>query len=88
MPNAEAATTFSYSGTQVFHTQKGDLEMSVVGVQDNTQQVLTEIARITGGTGRFTTATGNLCISGTVTPDGSGFQSKVTGEICFQPNNL
>ena len=83
MPNVEPATTFSYSGTQVFHTEKGDLLMSVVGIQDNTRQVFTEIARITGGTGRFSTATGNLFISGTLTPDGSAFQSKVTGEVCF-----
>jgi hypothetical protein len=84
MPNAEPATTFSYSGTQVFQTEQGDLQMSVVGVQDNTRHVFTELARITGGTGRFTTATGNLFISGTLTPDGIGFESKVTGEICYE----
>jgi hypothetical protein len=84
MPDVELASAFSYSGTQVFHTEKGDLLMSVVGVQDNTRQVFTEIARITGGTGRFSTATGNLFISGTLSADGSAFQSKVTGEIYFQ----
>jgi hypothetical protein len=87
MPNVELASTFSYSGTQVFHTEKGDLLMSVVGVQDNTRQVFTEIARITGGTGRFSTATGNLFISGILTRDGGAFQSKVTGEICFDHND-
>src|SRR5262249_8978386 len=83
MPNAEPASTLSYSGTQGVHTQKGDLHMSVVGVSDNARHVFTEVARITGGTGRFSSATGNLFISGTLTPDGIGFQSKVTGEVCF-----
>ena len=83
MPNVEPASTFSYSGTQVFQTDKGDLHMSVVGVSDNARQVFTEVARITGGTGRFSNATGNLFISGTLTPDGISFQSKMTGEICF-----
>ena len=83
LPNVEPASTSSYSGTQVFHTDKGDLHMSVVGVSDTARQVFTEVARITGGTGWFSNATGNLFISGTLTPDGIGFQSKVTGEVCF-----
>lgn len=82
MPNAEAPTTLSYSGTQVFHTVNGDLYMSVVGVADNARQVFTELGRITGGTGRFTNATGNLFISGTLSADGLSFYSKVSGEIC------
>ena len=87
MPNAEVPSTLSYSAVQVFHTERGDLFMSVVGVSDNARHVFTELARITGGTGRFTNATGNLFISGTLTPDGIGFQSKVTGEICFSPTS-
>jgi hypothetical protein len=83
MPNAEPPSTLAYSGTQVFHTANGDLHMSVVGVSDNARLVFTEVGRITGGTGRFSNATGNLFISGTLTADGSGFQSKVTGAICF-----
>ena len=83
MPQVEAPSTLSYSAAQVFHTEKGDLYMSVVGVSDNAAQAFTELARITGGTGRFANATGKLFISGTLTPDGIGFQSKVTGQICF-----
>ena len=81
MPGFEGPGTFSYAGTQVFRTAKGDLHMSVIGVQDSPRQVFTEIARITGGTGRFTNAAGNLFISGTLTPDGTGFQSRVTGQV-------
>jgi hypothetical protein len=83
MPNVEPASTLSYSATQVFHTDKGDLHMSVVGVSDNARLVFTEICRITGGTGRFSNATGNLFISGTFAPDGINFQSRITGEICL-----
>ena len=85
MPNAEPASTLSYAANQVFRTEKGDLHVSVVGVSDNLRLVFTEVARITGGTGRFTNATGDLFISGTLSPDGSGFQSKVSGAICFDP---
>jgi hypothetical protein len=83
MPGIEDPSTFSYLGTQVFRTAKGDLHMSVIGVQDSRRQVFSEIARITGGTGRFTNATGNLFISGTLTPDGTAFQSRVTGQVYF-----
>ena len=83
MPGVESASTLSYSGTQVFHTDKGDLQMSVVGVSDYARLVFTEVARITGGTGRFVNATGHLFISGTFAPDRISFQSRVTGEICF-----
>ncbi|MCI0744867.1 MAG: hypothetical protein L0Y58_05610, partial [Verrucomicrobia subdivision 3 bacterium] len=83
MPLVEPATTFSYSGVQVFHTEKGDLHMSIVGVQDTTRLVFTEIARVTGATGRFAGASGNLFISGTVSTDGASFDSRITGEICL-----
>lgn len=82
MPGVEPQTTISYSASQVFHTDKGDLQMSVVGVSDYARLVFTEVARITGGTGLFANATGNLFISGTFAPDGISFQSRVTGEIC------
>jgi hypothetical protein len=83
IPGVEPPSTISYSATQVFHTDKGDLHMSVVGVSDYARLVFTEVARITGGTGRFANATGNLFISGTFAPDGVSFQSRITGEICF-----
>ena len=85
MPGVESGSVLSYSGRQVFHTDKGDLHMSVLGVSDYARLVFTEVARITGGTGRFANATRNLFISGTFAPDGIRFQSRVTGEICFDP---
>lgn len=83
LPGVEPPSTISYSANQVFHTDKGDLQMSVVGVSDYASLVFTEVARITGGTGRFANATGNLFISGTFASDGVRFQSRVTGEICL-----
>ncbi len=81
MPGVEPATTLSYSGTSVFHTEKGDLHTSFIGVLDTTRLVFTEISRVTGGTGRFTGASGNVFISGTITADGTSFDSRITGEI-------
>jgi len=83
MPNVEPATTFSYSGIQVIHTDKGDLYASAVGVADSRRHLFTEISRITGGTGRFLNATGSFSVSGTLSPDGISFQSRIAGEICF-----
>ena len=83
MPGVEPPSTISYSATQVFHTEKGDLHMSVVGVSDYARVVFTEVGRITGDTGRFANTTGNLFIFGTFEPDGIHFKSRVTGEICL-----
>jgi hypothetical protein len=81
MPAVEPPTTLSYSGTSVFHTERGDLHTSFVGVLDTTRFVFTEISRVTSGSGRFTDATGNIFISGTVAADGTSFESTMTGEI-------
>lgn len=83
IPGLEPPSTLSYTGIQVFHTEKGDLSMKVIGVSDYVREVFTELGRITGGTGRFANATGTLFISGYLTPDGMGFRSRVTGEICL-----
>jgi hypothetical protein len=82
LSNVEPPSTFSYSGTQVIHTAQGDLYASAVGIADSARHLFTEVSRITGGTGKFANATGNLFVSGTLSPDGVGFQSSVTGEIC------
>ena len=81
MPGVEPTSTLSYSGTSVFHTERGDLHTSFVGVLDTTRFVFTEISRVTSGSGRFTDATGNIFISGTVAADGTSFESRMTGEI-------
>lgn len=78
---SEPPTTLSYLATQFFHTDHGDLDMSVVGISDNARLVFTEIARITGGTGRFAGATGELFISGTLGADGFTFEGQITGRI-------
>jgi hypothetical protein len=81
MPDIEPPSTLSYSGTSVFHTERGDLHTSSVGVLDTTRLVFTEISRVTSGSGRFTDATGNIFISGTIAADGTSFESRMTGEI-------
>ena len=83
MPNVEPASTFSYSGKQVIHTDKGDLYATAIGVADSTRHRFTEISRVTGGTGRFANATGNMFVSGTLSADGISFQSVISGEICL-----
>jgi hypothetical protein len=81
MPGAEPPTVFSYSGVQTFHTPTGDLEMTVLGVSDMNRLTFTELCRITGGTGRFQGATGDLYIFGGYEPDGIAFQGKISGRI-------
>jgi len=81
MPGVEPPTVFSYSGVQTFHTPTGDLEMTVLGVSDMNRLTFTELCRITGGTGRFGTASGDLYISGVYEPDGITFHGKVYGRI-------
>ena len=81
MPTVEPPSTLSYSGTSVFHSERGDLYTSFVGVLDTTRLVFTEISRVTSGSGQFTGATGNIFISGTVAADGTSFESRMTGEI-------
>lgn len=83
MTNVEPASTFSYFGVQTIHTAHGDLHARAVGIADNVRHVFTEISRVIGGTGRFTNATGNLFVSGTLSANGTNFQSRITGEICL-----
>ena len=57
------------------------------GAEDQVRLVFTEIQRVTGGTGRFAGATGDLFVSGDspgAEPSGAvPFSSRVTGEVCL-----
>jgi hypothetical protein len=82
----EAATVLSYTGPVVYHTRHGDLHLNAIGVLDQVRLVFTEVQRVSGGTGRFAGASGNLFVSGdSPGAESSGavpFESRVTGEIC------
>ena len=81
----ESPLVASYSADAVFTTKHGELHLSQLGVTDPINQIFTELNRVVGGTGRFSGATGELFISGTLnTPDlATGFESGVTGTVCI-----
>jgi len=85
MPGIEPDSTLSYNGVLEISTRHGDLTISDVGVFDQNVGVFSEIDRITAGTGRFDKANGTLFIYGNAFADGSGFEGKVRGQICFVP---
>ena len=81
----ESPIVASYSADAVFTTKHGELHLSQLGVTDPINQIFTELNRVVGGTGRFSGATGELFISGTLnTPElVTGFESRVTGMVCI-----
>ncbi len=83
----QPATVLSYSGPVTYHTRKGDLHLSAIGVLDQERLVFSEVQRVVGGTGHFAAATGNLFVSGNSPgPEPTGavpFESRITGEICL-----
>ncbi len=83
----EPATVLSYSGPVTYQTKHGELRASSIGVLDQGRLVFSEVQRITGGTGHFAGASGNLFVSGdSPGPEPSGavpFESRITGEICL-----
>ena len=83
----EPATVLSYTGPVVYHTKHGELQLNAIGVLDQARLVFTEVQRVTGGTGRFAGASGNLFVSGNspgAEPSGAvPFESRVSGEICL-----
>ena len=83
----EPATVLSYSGPVVYRTSHGELHLSAIGVLDQVRLVFTEVQRVTGGTGRFAGATGDLFVSGDsagALPSGAvPFESRVAGTICI-----
>ena len=79
-------STLAYSGTLSITTDQGTLNISDVGVLDQTNNVFSEIdridPRIESSTGIFSGAKGILFISGNQTL--TGFTGKVTGNLCLQ----
>jgi hypothetical protein len=47
------------------------------------RQVFTELNRVVGGTESFYQASGDLFISGTLSIDGTEFESEMTGTLCL-----
>jgi len=80
MPGIEPETVFSYSGPATFSTNHGELWLDQVGVLDLGRGIFTELQRVTGGTGRFTNASGELFVSGTYINE-TDWTSDVTGVV-------
>lgn len=81
-PPSEPTTTWSYAGELTISTRIGDLVLRDVGVLDTVAGTFTELNRPVSGTGTFAGATGNVYISGTVTGGVTGFEGRVTGNLC------
>ncbi|MDH3238002.1 MAG: dirigent protein [Deltaproteobacteria bacterium] len=87
LPGVESPFVLSYTADAVFTTKHGELHLSQLGVSDPFQQVFTELNRVVGGTGRFYQASGILFISGTLSVDGTEFESDITGTLCLTDSN-
>lgn len=83
MYGVEADSTLSYNGELIITTRQGVLEISDVGVFDQFAGKFTELDRVIGGTGMFANASGVLFISGDAYADGSGFDGRISGELCL-----
>ena len=83
LPGVESPLVLSYTADAVFTTKHGELHLSQLGVTDPLRQVFTELNRVVGGTGSFYQASGNLFISGTLSTDGTEFESDITGTLCL-----
>lgn len=82
MPGIEPPGEFSYSGELVLSTRNGDLFVRDLGIFSPGNEKFTELARVQGGTGRFSGAAGTFFISGDLTGGGTGFSSTMHGEFC------
>lgn len=82
-PPAEPTTTWSYSGALTLTTTAGELQISDVGVLDTVDGTFSEIERPVSGTGAFANVSGHIFVSGYVTPDGNGFDGRMTGQLCW-----
>ena len=83
MSGVEAESTLSYNGELIIITRRGTLEISDVGVFDQAAGKFTELDRVIAGTGMFANASGVLFISGDSYADGSGFDGRISGELCL-----
>jgi hypothetical protein len=70
-------------GVSTYTTDNGSLTISDVSVFDTTRGTFAGVGRVTGGTGRFAGATGDIFTTGRVSADGLSFTTLMTGEVCF-----
>ena len=80
LPGIEPETDVSIAAERTIITSHGTLMFRVAAVFDSARGEFAEINRVTGGTGRFTGATGTLWTTGTGT---TFFRGQATGKICF-----
>ena len=69
-------------GESTYTTANGAFTVSDVSVFDVAAGTFSGIGRITGGTGRFAGATGNVFTAGHALPDGVSFDNETTAEVC------
>ena len=70
-------------GDSTYTTDDGVLNISDVSVFDVVRGTFAGVGRITGGTGRFAGASGDIFTTGRAAPDGTSFVTDVTGQICL-----
>ena len=70
-------------GILTYTTDDGSLTINDVSVFDVSRGTFAGAGRITGGTGRYAGATGDIFTFGRVQPDGVSFANDVTGQICL-----
>ncbi len=73
----------SFEGTIVFTTKKGTLTASIAGTFNVATGAFAATGTVTGGTGRFAGATGNLSLAGVEDLTTGSFTETVTGTLCL-----
>jgi hypothetical protein len=73
----------SFEGTIVFTTKKGTLTASIAGTFNVATGAFAATGAVTGGTGRFAEATGNLSLAGVEDLTTGSFTETVTGRLCL-----
>lgn len=79
---AEPPTTSSYAGPVLISTERGNLNVRFVGLFDTAAGIVSELGRVTGGSGRFAGATGTLFAHASASADNTVFDTTLTGEVC------
>ena len=70
-------------GVSTYTTDDGTITISDVSVFDVARGTFAGVGQITGGTGRFAGATGDIFTTGRVLTGGSSFITNVTGTLCL-----
>ncbi len=74
---------FTFDGAVVFTTKRGTLTVSISGTFNVATGAFAATGAVTGGTGRFAGATGNLSLVGVEDLTTGGFTETVTGTLCL-----